>query len=332
MFHERKGWEMFRLGQVDVSISASYVFVMALILVFSLRAEMIAEGLLNGVFFVMALTISVLIHEFGHAVVCKKYDLKPSILLHGFGGACFHEPASTDGRDTLIVVAGPLIEIAFGFLAFGLLLTSPMIEMGVGSDITGRVVEMVQTFLTYFAWISVIWGAINLFVPLWPLDGGRLFHLILRKLVTEEAAQTWTLRVSVLVCVPVVIWSFASGHYFLALMAVFIGMENMGLLNSGVSLVQRPGKVRLSAWVSETMGEAEEAYQRQDWDLVAQLCHRMRANNDPVPPKAMSRIWEMLAVSAVEMGEFDEAWGWIERAPETTAVKRVRDKLEANAS
>jgi hypothetical protein len=115
-------------------------------------------------------------------------------------------------------------------------------------------------------------------------------------------------------------------------MGVFIGMENVGLLNSGTPLVQRPGKVRVSTWVSEMMGEVEEAYQQQDWDLVSQLCHRIRASNDSVPPKTMSRIWELLSVSAVERGEFDEAVGWIERAPETAAIKRAREMLDAATS
>ncbi|MEZ4460305.1 MAG: hypothetical protein R3E66_11380 [bacterium] len=90
-FFETSGWRIGSLFGVDISLSMGFMF----IVVFS----MAIAGVYTGLIFAMTLFVSLVIHEMGHAVVAKRYDLEPSVLLHGFGGLCFHRPAATDGQD-----------------------------------------------------------------------------------------------------------------------------------------------------------------------------------------------------------------------------------------
>ncbi len=307
MFFESSGWRLFSIGGVDVSVSFWYLALMVFIIVMN--------GFPGGLLFALAITISVIIHEFGHAVPSKAYSLGPSILLHGFGGLCMHRPADSDWKDILILVMGPAVEIVFGLAAFGLLAFVPM----------GGALE---TFVFYFAWVSVIWGGINLLLPLYPLDGGQLFHLFLRRFMVEHKAQDLALKTSITIAIPVGIAGIVYGWYFAAFLVFFIIMSNYNTLRAGHRLIQRKAKVRASDFVKETLGEAEAAFSDEDWREAARLCHVIRAGNEPIPDKQMDRIWEILAVSTMKQGEWKEALGWIEQAPDTPAVREARQECE----
>lgn len=312
MFYERNGYRAFSLAGIDVSFSVSYLFIMGLILVI----YAVSGGLLSGVILALAITLSVLIHEFGHAAVCKLYDLEPSILLHGFGGLCFHRPASNDWRDIFIVVAGPVVEIIVGILAF------------LGLAYVGN--PILYEFVRVFAWVSVVWGGLNLLLPLYPLDGGKLFLLTLRRFINENKAQDITLKVSMGVAVPGGLAGIFFGHFFVAFLAFFIFMDNLNALNSGGPLIERKAKIRASEGAKEMLTEARAAFEDEDWREAARLCHILRSDYDPIPKKMMGEIWYILGASAVKRGEYEEAIGWLERAPESGEVRNLIDEAQSH--
>lgn len=311
MYFERSGYRLFSVAGIDVSISFWYLLLMGFIVFYN-------PGV-GGFLFAAAVTISIVIHEFGHAVPSKMYGLNPSILLHGFGGLCMHDPADSDWKDILIIVAGPVVEIIVGIAAFAVL--------GFTASPPGVTMNW-ELFLYYFAWVSVVWGAINLFLPLFPLDGGQLFHMILRRFIKEDRAQSIALRTSILVSVPIGIFALVKGFFFGAFLVVFLLIGNIQMLQSGARLVGRKAKVRASSFVKDTLRDAEAAFADEDWREAARLCHVIRAANDPVPKKQMSRIWELLYVSTVNQGEYEEAKGWLKKAPDTAAVREARERAE----
>ena len=315
MFFESSGFRIFSIADIDVSVSMWYAILMVMIVVLN-------PGL-GGVMLALAITASVLIHEFGHAAVSKRYDLAPSILLHGFGGLCTHRPADSDGKDIAIVVAGPLVEIAFGLAAFAALWFLPVASVGGVGGVA------LSTFLNYFAWVSIVWGAANLVLPLWPLDGGQLFHLILRRFLPEAKAQEWALKVSVTAAIPVGIAGLVLGHFFIAFLALFIIMGNVQALRAGAALVDRRAKVRVSDFGKDLMKDAEDAFGAGDWREAYRLCHQLRASESQIPRKMLDRIFTILGLTAVELGESDEALGWLDKAPESAEVREARQRATA---
>jgi Zn-dependent protease len=310
MYFESSGQRLFSVAGIDVSISFWYVVIMGFILIQNLT--------IGGFLFASAITLSILIHEFGHAVPSKLYGLHPSILLHGFGGLCSHQPADSDWKDILIIVAGPLVEIAFGLAAFAVL----------GSFQTPGVTLNWELFLYYFAYFSVVWGAINLFLPLYPLDGGQLLHMILRRFMVEHKAQDIALKTSIVVAIPCGIYCLVTQMWIGIFLVAFILMGNFSTLNSGASLVGRQAKVRASPFVKDNLAAAEAAFADEDWREAARLCHLMRSSNNPIAPKQMKRVWEILALSTVEQGEYEEAEGWLRQAPDTAAVQKARETVD----
>jgi stage IV sporulation protein FB len=318
MFHETQGWRVGRIAGVEVSISFGYVFLIGWIVLKGLGGGSL--GFAQGLSTAAMITLSVLIHEMGHAMVSKYYKLRPSVLLHGFGGVCLHDEASSDGRDALIVLAGPIIQIIAGIaaLVFGALVALP-----------GSLGNVVSTFALF----SIVWGGANLILPLWPLDGGKLFHLILRRVVSERRARQVTLWVSMTLAVVGGVLGAVNGHIFLAFIALFILMDNWSALQADVPLVNRSGKAAAAAKTAgparELLTQAEQAFAVGEWRDAARLCHQARATRGVMGERDSARMWELLALSALELGDLDEARDFIRLAPPTPAVQAAQRRLDA---
>lgn len=325
---ERQGFHFFTFRDVDVAVSPWYLVLMGFIALgpaLTAGAGLMGDSFVSGLAFAVAVTVSLLVHEFGHAFASKRWGLGPSILLHGFGGLTFHQPASTDARDAFIIFAGPAVELILGGLAvaafvFGL----PMLPAGAAT-------QLLAEFLSGLAYVSIAWGLINLLLPIWPLDGGQLFHLLLRRFMPEARAQDLALKVSIFVLIPVGIVGFLMLHsYFIAMLAFFLLMNNINALKGGQQIVARQAKARASDFQQELLAEADKAVEQADYAEAYRLCHQLRSTGE-MPPKMLDRVWEILAVASVEMGRFDEAKSYFKRAPDTSAVRQARQRAEADA-
>jgi stage IV sporulation protein FB len=182
---------------------------------------------------VACVLLSILVHEFGHALMAKVYGSSPSIVLWGLGGLCYSEAErQTPLQRLAVVLSGP----GAGFLLFGVLvlvtsllfqispaehLDSIMSLVGLANfpaSVVGKFVEGLHSesggrFLArtyhYLTWINLMWGLVNL-LPLWPLDGGQATQILL-SFVDRARGPRWGHVVSLLVAgslaVAVGIWT-----------------------------------------------------------------------------------------------------------------------------
>ncbi|MCP5491612.1 MAG: site-2 protease family protein [Chlamydiales bacterium] len=109
--------------------------------------------------------VSVLVHEFGHAITAKAFGQKPRIELVAFGGFTYPEGKQLKRwQEFIVVLNGPI----FGFGLFVLaaaLLQLPSLQEGITGGVL-RILKMVNLFWTIF----------NL-IPVFPLDGGQLLRI-----------------------------------------------------------------------------------------------------------------------------------------------------------
>ncbi len=272
------------------------------------------QTLIDGLLFVIALTVSILIHEFGHAIPAKMYKLSPSVLLHGLGGLCFHQPADSDNKDLIIVLSGPLLQIAAGGLMFGAMALNSAFGFTENVHLLG--------FGMSFIYISVIWGLFNLLVPFYPLDGGQTMLLILRRFMPPSKARDWMLKISFTVAIPMVVGALYFGFWILGAFIAYMAWDNLNAIKDGRQLIQRgPGRAKKSTFVTGMMKEMEASFMASDYPEAIRICHVIRAGSDPIPEKQMRRIWEVLLVANVQEGDFDEAVLWKRKAPDTALVQ-----------
>jgi len=122
-------------------------------------------------------TVSILLHEFGHAIAFRIFGLRPSVSLVGFGGLTSAEgpDGSTDDftpvRHIIVSLAGPLSALILLGLPALLIAEAngfdPWTSLGMR-----RSLDPAEIILGQIVYINVGWSLLNL-LPVLPLDGGR---------------------------------------------------------------------------------------------------------------------------------------------------------------
>ncbi len=118
-------------------------------------------GIVPGVIATVAFFASILAHEFGHALVARRYEVQTkSIDLWALGGvAQLDREPPTARSDGFIAVAGPLVSLAIAVTAFG------------------GAVALQSTVLLWIALVNGILAVFNM-LPGAPLDGGRVLRAV----------------------------------------------------------------------------------------------------------------------------------------------------------
>jgi stage IV sporulation protein FB len=157
------------------------------------------------VLWTLAVFVSVLVHEMGHALYMRALGVQPWITLYGMGGLASHGgrrfPPSTQ---ILVSLAGPVAGFLFAALVVALIkLSGYEIEFQFGwpdlvawqfGGFTNRgMLELCHDLLSVNIW----WGILNL-LPILPLDGGRVTNEVLN-ICHPRGALEITLWVSVIV-------------------------------------------------------------------------------------------------------------------------------------
>ncbi len=308
------GFRLFTLANVPVSVSPWFLF-----LLFYLSKGM-------GVPIAVAaagITASLLVHEFGHALMARRFGMTPEILLHGYGGHTTHSPAQRDRDDALIVAAGPVAGLMLSAICYAALKHAPISSMAVAET------------LDFLYWINLYWSLFNL-VPVWPMDGGMLFRLGALKLFKPPTAERVThITALVLIGVGVLLALQFSRSMFTFLILAMMGFQNLQALMAGNN--GQPVR-RDNPRAKDLLAQAERAYEAADDDFAARLCHQLRAESN-LPPNVLARAWTILGVTTTRKGDYEEALSYLKRAPDSPEVVEslaqclyqldMRDELQA---
>ncbi|MFO0749818.1 MAG: site-2 protease family protein [Myxococcota bacterium] len=270
---------------------------------------------------ILGVTISILIHEFGHALVARRYKLGPQIELHMWGGLCYHEFARKDSHHALIVLGGPMLQIAVGMLTWVVLkLVQPNWLLDLSWSLAAG---FWPAFFSWFFYVSVFWGALNMLVPVWPLDGGQLFRMLMLRFVRPPArAEKIVHVVGLVLSIAIVVYALTTGSRFLAVLAGLWAFENGRWFGRGAG----PVPVRLRSELADRLlDEAAKLAQAGDWHEARRLAFQAR-DEKTVTDDQLARIFELLTVSSAELRDWSEALAWSPKAPRTAPafVARIR--------
>jgi stage IV sporulation protein FB len=147
-------------GRIPISIFPTFWIVAALI------GYVNSLSWIGTLIWMLVIFISVLFHEFGHALTALLFGRHPRIELVAMGGLTYHEGENLPfWKQFLIVFDGPL----FGFILF--LLSTAMLQFFVITN------EALISGLKITQWVNLFWTVLNL-VPVMPLDGGQLLRIV----------------------------------------------------------------------------------------------------------------------------------------------------------
>jgi Zn-dependent protease len=161
-----------KIGSIPLRIHGW--FVLTALILGSNEREPVRLGL-----WVVVVTVSVVIHELGHALVGRAFGLSPRVELHGMGGTTFFDAPSREegapppaplgtGKSVAVSLAGPFA----GFLFAALVIVTQMFGLRPQHPLVLHVVALLFT-------VNIGWGVFNL-LPMLPLDGGNVLRALCR--------------------------------------------------------------------------------------------------------------------------------------------------------
>ena len=189
---------------VRVEIGQSLGVLVAIIVLIS------SGHFISSIIFAGLLILSIFLHEMGHAwgSIVQGVPVR-RIMLHGGGGFCEGARSASARENELIVAMGPIVNLALWALAS----LAQWVLLTTLDGSSSEFLFQVYGYLGIFAFLNLALFIFNL-IPVQPLDGGKLFHLMMLRVLPQDAAQRVTGRVGLLLSILWIPAAIAAWFHF----------------------------------------------------------------------------------------------------------------------
>lgn len=170
----KKSLKVGSVAGIGVYLHWTFLLLVAGIFAFYLFQGNSVAAALVGVGFVVAVFACVVLHELGHALTARRFDVPTrSITLYPIGGiARLERIPSEPMKEFWIAIAGPAVNVVIaGVLAV-------IISVTGGSFMPQTLLNPGQNVLATLMWINAALVGFNL-LPAFPMDGGRVLRALL---------------------------------------------------------------------------------------------------------------------------------------------------------
>jgi Zn-dependent protease/CBS domain-containing protein len=191
----------FRIATVSgipIYVHATFVALIAFLFLSDWMHGRDVRAAFAGVLYVLAIFGAVVLHEFGHALMARRYGIRTrDITLLPIGGLARLERLPSVPRQELwVALAGPAVNVALAVIAgvlIVLLPDSPFVISAADRPRLDRAALGLPTGVLPRFLVTNIWLALFNLIPAFPMDGGRALRAILAERMdyvraTEKAA------------------------------------------------------------------------------------------------------------------------------------------------
>lgn len=207
----------FKLFRYPVQIELTFLFIL---LIFG--SSFLQRNDFGGFIEVsLILLVSILIHEFGHALAFRHYKIESRILIHGMGGLCIPSSGRLTPKDNMFVcLCGPFAGFALALIYFLFDRAGVIPETALPANY--------RSYLVYF--INIGWGIFNL-LPIYPLDGGQsLYNFLKWRKVSGSLKKA--LKVSIVFLTVIGGYALFKREIFIVVISAWFLYENIQKWNS----------------------------------------------------------------------------------------------------
>jgi Zn-dependent protease/CBS domain-containing protein len=161
-----------RIAGTDIKVHVTFLLLLGWWALIGYSRGGFAGGLASSLA-LLALFACILLHEFGHILMARRFGVRtPDVILLPIGGVARLERIPDQPRqELLIAIAGPAVTLAIALVLYAVLRLS-------GSDADVTVLREGQPFLAMLATVNIYLLLFNL-IPAFPMDGGRVLRALL---------------------------------------------------------------------------------------------------------------------------------------------------------
>ena len=167
-------WKIGRLWGIEVYVHATFLLIVGWVAYSYWMQFHNLDAVLGGVAFILALFACVVLHEYGHALMARRFGVKTrDITLYPIGGVARLERIPEKPIEELwVAIAGPAVNVGIAIILGLYLLPSAGLPAISGLSVTSG------SFLVRLLAVNVLLVAFNL-LPAFPMDGGRVLRALL---------------------------------------------------------------------------------------------------------------------------------------------------------
>lgn len=226
-------------GSIPITIHPIYW------LIISALGWMSTNNIVYTIMWVGVATVSLIVHELGHALTAKFFGQRVHIELAGMGGLTRHRGAQMNSfKEFLVVLNGPLAGFLLFLLAsFVLFFYSPVLPA-----IVSNIVQMT-------VWINFYWTIFNL-MPVYPMDGGQLVRIILEAIFGLKGVK-FSLFLSMVAGVALSLYFLSIQSIYIAALFLLFSYESYKAWHSAFQLSETDSKEDLQEELRQIQREID---------------------------------------------------------------------------
>jgi Zn-dependent protease/CBS domain-containing protein len=208
----------YRIGRIagtDIKVHVTFLLVVALWAVRGYE-EGGPSGALAGALALLALFACILLHEFGHILMARRFGVRtPDVILLPIGGVARLERIPDEPRqELLIALAGPAVTLAIILILYLTL------------SVTGSIVSLGSLspegpFLAQLMAVNIYLLLFNL-IPAFPMDGGRVLRAVLASRLGLVRGTRIAASLGQMLAVAGGLYGILGNEPFLILIAFFV--------------------------------------------------------------------------------------------------------------
>ena len=209
-------FRLIRVLGTEVKVHLTFLLFLAGLWFFTQRGSGPVEALITTGF-ILALFFCILLHEFGHILMARRFGIRtPDVILLPIGGVARLERIPEEPRqELLIALAGPAVTLIIAVLLGGwvALRGDPLVLQPSESE--------PANFLLDLARINLILLVFNL-VPAFPLDGGRVLRALLTMRMSHVKATRIAARIGQGLAMLLGVYGLINQNLGMTLIALFV--------------------------------------------------------------------------------------------------------------
>ena len=176
-----------------------------------------AAAAVDGVIFIIAIFACVVAHEFGHALMARRYGIRtPDITLLPIGGlARLERMPEKPGQEIMVALAGPVVNLAIAVVL--ILFLGAQVDLESLEDLDNPALS----FLARLAAVNLFIAVFNM-IPAFPMDGGRVLRAVLAARMDRLKATQVAATIGQGLAFAFGFLGLMSGNPMLVFIAIFI--------------------------------------------------------------------------------------------------------------